>query len=171
MAVAPGPDNTRVQTNGACVVTLSDFRWSRCDIKTIALQANVLALQHARERDADECLFVRDGMVTEGTHTNFFGVLNGVVRTHPATNHILPGITRACVLDLCRQEGIECAEVAVTEMDLLRLDEAFITATSYEVTPIIAVNGKPVGDGRPGPVTQRIQDRFRVRTRGGTTDR
>ena len=165
MAVSGAPDCARVQAEGARLVTLSDFRWSRCDIKTIALQANVLALQHARERGADECLFVRDGMLTEGSHTNFFGILNGVVRTHPATNHILAGITRACVLDICRQEDIACAETPLAETELTGLEEAFISATSYEVTPIVAINSLAVGDGQPGPVTRRLQERFRAITR------
>ncbi len=157
MAAAPAPKYETEQQRGVSLKTVSDFRWSRCDIKSVALQANVLALQHARDRGCDECLFLRDGMATEGSHTNFFGVRGGVVYTHPATNHILAGITRAVVLDMCRKAGIECREEAVAEIELLSLDEAFLTATSYEIAPVVAIDGHPVGTGVPGPITQRLQ--------------
>lgn len=167
MAISPAPDYARVQKEGVRVVTLSDFRWSRCDIKTVALQGNVLSLQHARERGAEECVFVRDGMLTEGSHSNFFAVLDRVVRTHPATNHILAGVTRRCVIDICCEADILWTEREIPETEVPRLEEAFLTATSYEVTPIVAINGMPVGDGKPGPITRRIQKRFRSRTKAG----
>ncbi|MBM3493017.1 MAG: hypothetical protein FJX72_01650 [Armatimonadetes bacterium] len=166
MAVSHAPDCRSVQKNGARIVLLSDFRWARCDIKSIALQANVLALQHAKENGADECVFVRDGVVTEGTHTSFFGVVRGIIRTHPATNHILAGITRACVLELCEREGLPCREEALTEMELDGLDEAFLAATSYEVAPVVAISGRPVGDGRPGPIARRLLEGFHGMVRG-----
>jgi len=150
-----------LQEEGVGVATLSDFRWARCDIKTVSLQANVLALQHAKEQGARECVFIRDGAVTEGTHANFMGVVDGVVRTHPATNHILAGITRAVVLGICARERISVREEALTETELRVLDEAFLTATSFEVTPVVCINGRPVGSGRPGPTTARLQALFK----------
>lgn len=157
MSAAPAADYSEAQNRGVELITVSDFRWARCDIKTISLQANVLCHQYARDRGAQECLFLREGVATEGSHTNFFGVLDGVVRTHPATNHILAGVTRAAVLSICRRLSIAYAEDALYEDDLRRLDEAFITGTTYEVAPVVRINGVPVGDGKPGPVCRRIQ--------------
>lgn len=157
---------TDLQQTGIPVITLDDFRWARCDIKTIALQANVLALQHAKDQGARECVFIRDGSVTEGTHSNFFGVRDGVIRTHPATHHILAGITRAVVFEICERHGQECRETALSEMELHTLDEAFVTATSFEVTPVVTINGQAVGDGRPGPITRTLQRLFRLEVEG-----
>jgi D-alanine transaminase len=164
MAISQAAECSKEQAHGVAVETLSDFRWTRCDIKSIALQANVLAIQHARDHDAYECVFVRDGVFTEGTHTNFFAVLDGVVRTHPEGNLILSGITRACVLELCREAGVPFVEAPVAELDLERIEEAFLTATSCEVTPIVRMSGRTVGTGRPGPVTQQLQKLFRELT-------
>lgn len=163
-AVRPYHDEESVFWHeGVAVATLSDFRWARCDIKTVALPGNVLALQHAREHRAYEALFVREGVVTEGSHSNFFGVLDGVVRTHPPTNHILAGVTRARVLELCRMASVPYREEPLTEIDLERLDEAFVTATSCEVVPVVRINDRQVGDGRPGEITRNLQQLWRER--------
>jgi len=166
MSAAQAADYAEAQSLGVELATVSDFRWARCDIKTISLQANVLCHQCARDRGAQECLFLRDGVVTEGSHTNFFGVLDGVVRTHPATNHILAGVTRAAVLSMCRRLSIAYAEDALYEADLRRLNEAFITSTTYEVAPVVRINGAPIGDGKPGPVCRRIQSEWNEITHG-----
>jgi D-alanine transaminase len=158
MSVSPAPDMREAQRDGVALATVADFRWARCDIKTIGLQANVLALQSAREAGADEVLFVRDGIVTEGSHTNFFGAVGGRARTHPTSNHILHGITRSVVLDICRQESVPVSEEALSESDLDRLDEAFITATSYEIAPVVRLDGRAIGGGVPGPTTRRLQE-------------
>ncbi len=165
LAASPTPDYTLEQSDGIAVTTLSDFRWTRCDVKSIALQANVLALQCARDRSTSECVFVRDGVFTEGTHTSFFAVVDGLVRTHPNGNLILPGVTRACVLEICRTAGIPYAEEAVAETDVGRITEAFIAATSYEVTPVVRIGSNPVGNGTPGRTTREIQKLFRALTR------
>ncbi len=165
MSASGTPDCSREQSEGISVKLLSDFRWTRCDIKSVALLANVLALQYARESGTSECVFVRGGVVTEGTHTSFFAVVDGTVRTHPNGNLILPGITRAGVLELCRSEGIPSVEEAIPETDLARASEAFIAATSYEVTPVVRIGNAPVGDGRPGPITCRLQRLFAEITR------
>lgn len=146
---------------GVSVITVPDTRWSRCDIKAIGLLPNMLARLQATEAGVAEAVFVRDGVVTEGTHTNLFGVLSGTVVTHPAGNHILAGVTRAVVLELCRSLSLPVAEAGVREDRLLSFDELFISATTAEVTPIVSVNGQPVGNGRPGPVTRRLQAAFR----------
>lgn len=161
MALMPAPDTRRHWNEGVSLVTVDDFRWSRCDIKTVSLQANVLAMQSVRDAGADECLFVRSGLVTECAHSNFFVVLHGVLRTHPADSHILRGITRQCVLELCASLDIPVQEEAVVECELPEAEEAFLSATSWEIAPVIRINGRAVGNGKPGPITRSLQEAFR----------
>jgi D-alanine transaminase len=145
---------------GAAIITRSDFRWARCDIKAISLAANCLANQEAQAAGVYETVFVRDGMVLEGSHTNFFVVEQGVVRTAPLSNYILGGITRAIALDLCRETGILVREEALPETGLATVDEAFLTGSTTEIMPVVSVNGRPVGTGVPGPITRRLGERY-----------
>jgi D-alanine transaminase len=146
---------------GASVITQPDIRWGRCDIKSTNLLANVLAMQAASEAGALEALFVLpDGTLTEGTHTSCFGVLDGAVLTAPNSNAILPGITRGLLLELAAQAGIAVREQVLKRSDLARLSELFLTGTTSEVLPVVRVDGQPVGDGGPGPVTRRLQEAY-----------
>lgn len=145
---------------GIKVITVPDIRWQRCDIKAIGLLASVLARQTAADAGAQEALFVRDGVVTEGTHTNIFGVKNRAVITHPLDKHILPGVTRLVVLKLCTRTGISVLEQTLTESDLYSLEELFVTSTTWEVVPVVMVNNRPIGSGKPGPVTRLLQNAF-----------
>jgi D-alanine transaminase len=147
---------------GVSVVLVPDTRWARCDIKSLALLPNVLASQAAAEQGAEEAVFVRDGLLTEGAHTNVCAVLDGVLFTHPATHRILAGITRGLVLKLCAELGIPYREEAVGADALTAASEAMILGTTTEIMPVIEVDGRPVGDGRPGPVTRRLQGAFRA---------
>jgi D-alanine transaminase len=147
---------------GAAAITIEDIRWLRCDIKTIQLLPNVLAKQAAAERGAMEAIMVRDGIVTEGSHANVLGVLDGVIRTHPTTNLILPGVTRAVVLDIARRLDIPVSEMALHVRDLPRLDELFIVGTTGDVMPIVRLNDTPVGGGRPGPIARQLYSEFRA---------
>jgi D-alanine transaminase len=146
---------------GVAVITLADSRWGRCDIKSIGLLPNVLACQLAVEHGVAEAIFVRDGTVTEGTHTNVFGVRERTVVTYPRTNRVLPGITREIVLELCPALHIPVSESGILERQLARLDELFLAGTTVEVMPVVNVNGTAVGAGRPGPITRRLQAAFR----------
>ncbi len=146
---------------GIAVILVPDVRWSRCDIKTVALVANVLAQQHAIEVGATEAIFVRDGVALEGTASNFFGIFNGEVITAPKTNYILPGITRDVVLNLCKSLNIPHREAPIFEHQLPQADELFIASTTSEITPIIKLNGNPVANGMPGSVTRKLQKAFR----------
>jgi D-alanine transaminase len=150
---------------GVVTITVPDIRWTRCDIKTVQLLPNCMANQRARDAGAVEALFVRDGVVLEGSHTSVFFVLDGEVRTAPRTNYILPGITRAAVLDLCRDVGIAARETPVFHHELSRCAEMFLAGTTMEVMPIVRVDGAPVGNGTPGPVTRRLQALFCERAR------
>jgi len=142
---------------GASAITHPDVRWGRCDLKTLNLLPNVLASQTAKERGAFEAMLIRDGVVTEGTRTNFFGVVNGSLRTHPSDNHILPGITRAVLRDLARELRVELDETPIKESEIAKVSELFITGTTTDVMPIVKLDDKPVGTGKPGELTRKLQ--------------
>ncbi len=151
---------------GVSIVLVPDIRWARCDIKSLALLPNVLASQEAKERGAEEAVFVRDGVITEGAHTNVCAVLHGQLVTHPLTNHILPGITRRVVLELCEELGIPHRESPLGAVELREASEVMILGTTTEIMPVVQVDDWQVGDGRPGPVTRRLQATFRARVAG-----
>ena len=146
------------QKNGISSITLSDNRWARCDMKTTSLTANVLANQQAADHGCPEAVLVRDGVLLEGTHSNFMAVVDGVLCTAPLSNYILGGITRNHVLTLCKGLDVQMQERPVYERDMDKISEMMIVGTTTEVTPIIELNGKPVGDGKPGPVARRLQE-------------
>jgi D-alanine transaminase len=141
-------------------ITVPDRRWARVDIKTINLLPNVLAQQAAAEAGVADALFVRDGVVLEGAHNNFFAVFDGALVTHPASNVILHGITRGYVIELARELGLEVVEKPIQVEELGRADEAFFTGTTTEIRPTVRIDGRPVGDGRVGPVAHRLFDAF-----------
>jgi len=149
---------------GVTTITVPDTRWSRCDVKSVALLPNVLANQQAKEAGAFEALFVRDGVVIEGSLSNLLGVIDGTVVTYPACNYILPGITRAVTLELARALGIPVREGPIRLEELHRVEELFLSGTTTEVMPIARVDGRLIGDGRPGPITRRLREAFRELT-------
>ncbi|HMP02689.1 MAG TPA: D-amino acid aminotransferase [Gemmatales bacterium] len=150
--------------HGGRAVTFADWRWRRCDIKTVNLLGNVLAAQFAREQGALEAILIRDdGTVTEGTRTSVFGVVAGQVRTYPQSPAILPGVTRGFVLRLVRDLGLPLEERPLQRDELPRLEECFFTGTTAEVLPIVSIDGRPVGEGQVGPMTRRLQAEFRRR--------
>jgi len=155
---------------GVDVITVPDIRWTRCDIKAIGLLPNTLANQRARAAGAYEAVFIRDSVAIEGTASNLFAVVDGEVRTAPANNFILPGVSREVVLRLCRQHEIRHAELPVFLEDLTRASEVFLTGTSIEVMPVVRVDGKPVGSGRPGPMARGLLGLFRAETARATDD-
>lgn len=155
-----------MREKGVKAITVPDFRWSRCDLKTVNLMGAVLARQAAREADAYEALMIRDGMLMEGAATNAFAVIDGVVRTYPLSNYILPGITRQYVLDAARDVGVTVSEEPVTMAQMLKAPELFIVGTTTDVAPIVTLDGKPVGSGAPGPITKKVQEAFLARLYG-----
>ncbi len=149
-----------VWARGFEAVTVPDRRWTRCDIKSIALLPNVLAQQAAVEAGVMDAIFVRDGVAIEGAHSNVFGVFGGTVVTHPESNLILPGITRDVVIELAREQGIPVELSPIHVEDLRRADELFFTGTTTEVRPCVRVDGRAVGDGTVGPVCKALFDAF-----------
>lgn len=145
---------------GFTAITVPDRRWMRVDIKTINLLPNALAFQAAKDAGVDDAIFVRDGVAIEGAHQNFWGVFDGTAVTHPQTNLILAGITRGVVLEVARAEGIPVAERPIQLEELASADEAFFTGATGEVRPCVQVDGKPIGDGRVGPVTRALSAAF-----------
>lgn len=160
--VAPIPPEIQALAAGAKAITRPDVRWSRCDIKVISLIANCMANQEAKEAGAYEAILIRDGVALEGTHTSFFCILGGVIRTAPLSNLILPGVTRDLVIEACRRAGLELVEEAVRAEELYTADELFITGTTTEVVPITHLDGRAIGDGDPGTMTARIQELYRA---------
>jgi D-alanine transaminase len=149
--------------SGVAAVSHPDLRWRRCDIKSVNLLANVLANQSATEQGAYDAMLVRDGVVTEGTHSNVIAVVNGVLRTHPNGWAILPGVTRGVVLELAREAGIEVLEEALTLAELARAEEVFFTGTTTDVMPVISLDGQGLQSGSPGPVARDLGERLAAR--------
>ncbi len=154
------PVATAALNEGVAVITIPDFRWHRCDIKTTSLIANVWLRQQAKERGATEAILVRDGMVTEGAATNVFAVMDGIVRTAPQSPDLLPGITRDLVVELMQRHGVEYEQRAFTERQMIDADEVWMTSSTNEVIPVGRINDKVVADGRPGPEFRRVYDLF-----------
>jgi D-alanine transaminase len=157
ISVAPFAPNSQLAEHGASVITHPDLRWGRCDLKTLNLLPNVLASQTAKEQGAFEAMLIRDGVVTEGAKTNFFGVIDGTLRTHPCDNHILPGITRSVLRDLAAEISIDVDESPVTVDEIPGLSELFLTGTTTDVMPVVQLDGRFVADGKPGELTMKLQ--------------
>lgn len=149
-----------VREKGVSVITLEDERWANCYIKSLNLLPNILAKQEAHDAGAYEAILIRNGVVTEGASSNVFYVKDGTVVTPPLSRHILAGITRMAVLNILKETGIPYEEKNFSERDLLGADEVFITSTSSEVLPVVSVNNKPIGTGRPGDLTKKIYGEF-----------
>lgn len=147
---------------GIAVKTLPDPRWARCDIKTVMLLPASLAKEAARSEGAKEAWFVDDaGLVTEGASSNAWIVDKaGRLRTRPVDSAILRGVTRTTLIDVLTREGLEVVEQPFSVAEAQAAPEAFITAATAIVTPVVAIDGKPVGDGKPGPVATRLRAIF-----------
>jgi D-alanine transaminase len=144
---------------GLSAITVEEFRWGRCDIKSTALLANVLMKQQAADAGANEAIIVRDGQVMEGSSTSVFIVKNGILVTPPNSHRILPGTTRDAALSLAN--NVMPAEIRSFSVDELRAaDEVWISAATRDVLPVTRIDGAPVGTGRPGPAWLRMADSF-----------
>jgi D-alanine transaminase len=153
--------------DGIGVITVTDFRWGRCDIKTVQLLPNVLAKQQALDAGAFDAVFVaEDGVVREATSSNFYIVSGGRLITHPLTERILAGITRLVLLRLAPEIGIPVEERFFTVDEMMAADEAFLTGTTTEVLPVVTVDGAPIGNGKPGPNSRKLFEALRKEAGG-----
>ena len=141
---------------GAQAVSAKDNRWQRCDIKSISLIGNVLLRQLSADADATETILFRDAMLTEASACNVFVVRRGVIQGPPKSNLILPGITYDVVLELAQSAQLPLEIRNVTEAETRAADEIWVTSSSKEVLAVVTLDGKPVGDGKPGPVFRRM---------------
>ena len=159
--ISPTPEQ---RAAGVAAITAADIRWARCDLKSVALLANVLLRQQAVENECVETIMLRDGCMTEGAASNIFLVKNGVILTPPKDTRILPGITYDVVLELAARHGMAHEIRDVTEAELRTADELWMTSSTKEVLAITTLDGKPVGHGVqagiPGPVTRRMHALF-----------
>lgn len=157
------PLDRSVQATGVDAITTEDIRWGRCDIKSVNLLANVLARQQVKQAGVFEAILVHSGLVTEGAISNVVVVQRGTVVTAPEGARILSGVTRAVVLDLALREGLPVQERFVSQVDLYEADEVFLTGTTVEVLAVVRIDGKVIGSGQPGPITQRLAASFTCR--------
>jgi D-alanine transaminase len=152
-----------LRTRGASVITVPDIRWARCDIKSVNLLPNIMAKQQAVDAGADEAVFVREGVVMEGASSAVFVQLDGELRTHPLTTRILPSISRELVMELVAELNLPVREFPVLEHEIPRATEMFIASTYNDVMPVVRIDGRSIGTGRPGPVTQQLYAAFAER--------
>ena len=156
--------------NGIAAVTAADIRWSRCDIKSTSLLGNVLMRWLAADAGAAETLLLRDGFLTEGSASSAHLVRQGRIVTPPQTNAILPGTTRGVIFELAVREGIASERRAVTEAELRSADEVLIASAGGGIRAVTALDGRPVGNGAPGPVYRRIYAAFKATQREFCTE-
>lgn len=158
---APFNVNSDKMENGVKVILVPDIRWARCDIKTIALLPNILAAQKAVESGAEDAVFVRDSALTEGTHSNFCAIINGCLYTYPESPYILAGITREVTLNLCRSQDILVKQFPILVNNLNLIEECMILGSTKEVMPVVQIDDMIIGDGKPGPITRKLQTAFK----------
>jgi D-alanine transaminase len=154
------PVDPRIAADGIAVITTPDIRWRRCDIKSVALLPNVLGKQLAKEAGAYEAWQVdQEGWVTEGTSTNAWIVTaERTVVTRQADRAILNGVTRLAVVDIIRREGYSLVQRPFTVGEAKAASEAFLTSTSVDLLPVVRIDGDPIGNGAPGPLSRRLRE-------------
>ncbi len=143
-------------TSGISVITLEDNRWLRCDIKSTSLLANIMVRQQARDAGADDAILIKDGVLTEAGSASVLTVESDTVITRPNSNQLLPGTTRAMVLELAAKAGIKCQDEIISEERLLAADEICLLSATKGIVPVIQIDGKAVGGGTPGPVWAKL---------------
>lgn len=156
------PVDAELLKTGVTAVTLDDIRWQYCNIKAIALLPNILLRQQAVDKGAVEAILIRDGNITEGAASNTFIVKNGVIKTPPKDQKLLPGITRDLVVELAKTHNMPIEETAISEQEFLDADEIWLTSSTKEILSVTKINEQEVGNGKPGLVWhdmfQKYQD-------------
>lgn len=149
-----------VVSAGISVITVDDFRWDACDIKSTSLVASVMLKQQAADAGVDDAILIRNGMLSEGTASNVFIVKDGVLST-PLTGHkLLSGITRDLVIEIAKNNAILVEERDIKAAELLDADEIWMTSSTREIAPVIQLNGEVVGSGKAGDMWKRVVDKY-----------
>lgn len=155
------PVSDSIINHGIKAITLDDIRWLRCDIKAITLLPNIMMKMAAKNQGADDAILIdRDGHLAEGTSNNVFIVKAGALFTPPNSRRILPGITRSVIHSLAQEHNLTITETDLTLTDLESADEIWLTSSTKDALPVTELNKTPVGNGKPGPVWQKIQQYF-----------
>jgi D-alanine transaminase len=158
-------DTTEIKARGIRVSTHPDWRWKRCDIKSLNLLANVLARQDAAKKGCDEAILVDEsGLITEGAGSSFFAIFGKTLRTAPLTVNILPSITRKYVIKAADNISMELCEESLTLAQAVSADELFIAVTTKDIVPVVGFEGNAIGDGLPGAYTINLIEEFRTFT-------
>lgn len=164
------PADPAIARDGIKCVTLDDIRWHACHIKAITLLPNALLRQQAIDAGATEAILLRNGYAVEGAASNLFIVKRGLLITPPKSAQLLPGITRDVILELAANHAMPYREADITESELRDADEVWMTSSTKEILPVTLLDGKPVGDGKPGAVYRRMSalyGEYKERVRSG----
>ena len=154
------PVDTELLKTGVAAVTLDDIRWQYCNIKAIALLPNILLRQQAVDKGAVEAILIRNGNITEGAASNTFIVTNGIIKTPPKDQKLLPGITRDLIVEIANTHNMPIEEVVINEKELLNADEIWLTSSTKEILAVTQINEQQVGNGKPGPVWQDMFQKY-----------
>jgi len=141
---------------GVAAITLADIRWQYCNVKAITLLPNILLRQQAIDADTAEAILLKDDYAIEGAASNIFIVANDTLKTPPNSPALLPGVTRDLVLELANANGIRCLEADITTKELAGADEIWLTSSTREISPVIRLDDRPVGNGKPGALWHRM---------------
>jgi len=162
LIVTEAADDTEEKNKGIAVSTHPDWRWKRCNIKSLNLLANVLARQDAARQGCAEAILVDEaGLVTEGAGSAFFAIFGRTLQTAPLTANILPSITRKFAIEAGKNTGLEVIEKSLTPQQASRSDELFIAVTTKDIVSVVRFDGKLIGDGKPGKYTKLLMKEFR----------
>ena len=162
LTVTELPDDTEEKTEGIAISTHPDWRWKRCDIKSLNLLANVLACTDAARKGCAEAILVDEtGLITEGASSAFFAILGQKLQTASLTANILPSITRKFAIEAGKNIGLEIIEKSLTPQEASDADELLIAVTTKDIVPVVRFDGKLIGDGKPGKYTKLLGQEFR----------
>jgi D-alanine transaminase len=162
LTVTEVPDDAEEKNKGIAVSTHPDWRWKRCDIKSLNLLANVLARADAAQKGCAEAILVDEsGLITEGASSALFAILGRTLQTAPLTANVLPSITRKFAIEAGKKIGLEVVEKSLTPQEASRADELFIAVTTKDIVPVVRFDGKLIGDGKPGKYTKLLTQEFR----------
>ncbi len=158
-------DSSAEKARGIAVSTHPDWRWKRCDIKSLNLLPNILARQDAADKACDEAILVDEkGLITEGAGSGFFAIVADALQTAPLTANILPSITRKFIVQAAENIGLRIEEKCMTPQQAATADELFIAVTTKDIVPVVKFDGTVIGDGKPGPHTKALIEEFRIFT-------